>query len=431
MPTKKKSIDNKKGVETLQTRIEKLEAENIKLKHELSESENKKQKVPYKWLRNSGTIFFVTVSIVCFMLFNIASWVKNTVLDTDTFVATTQPLIAQPAVQETLQRDISNALFEKVNVEEELQKALPENIAFLSGPLSSQIESFTSNKIGEVLASPQLYQLWGQSLETVHSKLIDYIKNDSADGVISVNDVYAAVSGQISEDSRLSFLTNRQLPPKLGTITLTEITWLPQVRSYVDALTVTPLVFLGISLASLVAAVALAFNRRRVALLTGILLMVMMFATLAALAVGNWQAGEYVQPQNKAFVEAVYSTITQPLETRTLGYASLFSTLVLVGLLTSKIRWIVKVRYAIDGKLVHWARAVLPGVTPPSWLISFSSHIGIVCWILFAVLFIVIGLRLPPEYTEIKNGVFWGTISVSIAYIAHVVSRALQQPKKH
>ncbi len=36
MPTKKKSIDNKKGAETLQTRIEKLEAENIKLKHELS-----------------------------------------------------------------------------------------------------------------------------------------------------------------------------------------------------------------------------------------------------------------------------------------------------------------------------------------------------------------------------------------------------------
>lgn len=427
MPSKKSKSSSKVSPEELESKIKKLEAENSKLKSELTK-ENQPKK-PYKFLRNSGTVFFLTLSIVAFMLFNLSSWLKSTVLDTETFVATTQPLIAQPAVQDTLQRDISNALFEKVNVEEELQKALPENIAFLSGPLSSQIESFTSNKIGELLASPQVYQLWGTTLENVHSKLIDYIQNDNADGVISVNDVYVAISNQISEDSRLSFLTNRQLPPKLGTITLKEITWLPQVRSYVDILTATPLVFLGISLASFIAAIALSFNRRRVVLLAGILFMVMMFATLAALVVGYWQAGEYAQPQNKAFVQAVYSTVTQPLETRTLGYVSLFSVLVLVGILTSKIRWIVKARYAIDGKLVQFARSVLPRTAPPSWLISFSSHIGIVCWILFTVLFVVIGLRIPPEYTEIKNGIFWGTILVSIAYITHVVSRALRQPK--
>ena len=429
MPSTKKMHASKVSAEELQLRIEKLEAENSKLKSEILLSAQTQDKRPYKFLRNSGTIFFITLSIVSFMLFNVSSWVKNTILDTDTFVATTQPLISQPEVQQALQRDITNALFEKVNVEQELQNALPENIAFLSGPLAGQIESFTSNKVGEVLASPQLYSIWGKTLESVHSKVIEYIQNDSADGVISVNDLYTAVSNRIAEDGKLGFLTNKQLPPKLGTITVKEITWLPEVRQYVDALTVTPLIFLGISIASFLLAVALAFRRKTVALTGVILLAVMMLSTYVALLVGGGQVANLAQQQNQSFVQAVYSTITAPLENRTLGYASLFSAIALVGILTAKIDWLVRLRTNIDKRLVQWANVVLPKMDAPSWLVSFSSHIGVICWTVFLLLFIVIGVRIPPEYTEIKNAVFWATIAVSIAYLVHVVSRALRHTK--
>lgn len=164
--------------------------------------------------------------------------------------------------------------------------------------------------------------------------------------------------------------------------------------------------------------------------LTGVVLLaIIMLSTYLGLLIGGGQVADLAQPQNQAFVQAVYSTITAPLENRTLGYASLFGAIALVGLLTAKVEWLLRLRTAVDKRFVRWARIILPNADAPHWLVAFSSHIGVICWTVFILLFIVIGLRIPPEYTEVKNAVFWATIAVILAYIAHVVSRALRITK--
>lgn len=410
----------------MQKQLESLQKENATLKKELTHDlPSAKRRGGHGWIKKAAIIFFVTLSVVCFMLFNLSSWVKNTLLDTDTFVTTMQPVIAQPAVQETLQIEITDALFEKVDIQQELQNTLPENIAFLSGPLANQIESFTFSKVGEILASPQIYNLWGQLLATVQTQVVGYILNDNADGVITINEIYTAVSTRISEDSKLAFLTNKQLPEKLGTITIAEVSWTEEARRVADALTIAPLIFLAVSVASFLLAVVLSTKRRVIALVILILTTIILLATVIALAIGNWQLGESVDAAYKEASQAVFSTITQPLENRTYGYAALFGAVSLILIVTSRAAFIKKpIRY-IDKKLVALASKLVPkGTSAPMWLTNYSQHVVVVCWTVFIVLFVIIGVRIPPEYTEIKSGLLWASFVVLLLYFVHVLRRA-------
>lgn len=427
MAAKKGTVTSKEIAE-LKLQLDELQKENTQLKQALQRAPAKKQRKPYEWLRKSAVVFFITLSVVSFMLFNVSSWVKNTILDTDTFVTTMQPLIAEPAVQQSMQNEITTRLFESVNIESELQKALPENLTFLSGPLASQIESFTAAKVGQVIASPQVYALWGESLGIVQSKVVGYIQNPNADGVISVNDVYTTISDRVSEDSKVSFLFNKQLPAKVGTITLAEVKWLPEARRYVDMITVAPIVFLLTSIISLALSIVLSVRKRRTTLVFLMLSIVMLFATLAALAIGNWQIADVAKPENKALAQAVFATITNPLENRTLGYVSLFGVLALVIMLTSNIGWIRRSRIYVDGKLLLLVNTILPSVVVPAWLQSFSRYIVAITWTVFIVLFIGIGVRIPPEYSEVKAGLLWASLAVAVLYIVHTVIRSLNRP---
>lgn len=428
MAAKKNTAVSNKEISALQQQLKKLERENMELKNELSKDSGVK-KTHSGFLRKSGVVFFVTLSIVTFMLFNVSSWIKNTVLDTDTFVTTMQPLIAEPAVQKTIQDEVTKNLFESVDVEQALQNALPEDIAFLSAPLSSQVEAYTASKVGQVLASQEVYDLWGRTLEVVHGKVVGYIENENADGVISVNDVYASVSEKVSDDRKISFLFNRQLPDKVGTITLAEVSWLPEARSYAQVMNVTPIVFLLTSTVSFLIAIGLSLKKRRTTIVTLVLVIIMMLSTLGALSLGNWQLGNSVQAKYVDTAQAVFTTITTPLENRTLGYAALFGAILLVMVLTSGAGFIKKSRQYVDAKLKDIASSILPAVSVPTWLQTFSNYISVIAWTVFIVLFIVIGVRIPPEYNEVKAALLWSSLAVLVLYLAHVCIRALNRKK--
>jgi hypothetical protein len=427
MATKKSAKPSKQDeIKMLEQKIAKLEQENKNLKDSVPK---KTKKEPLQWFRKLGVIFFITLSIVMFMLFNIASWTKNTLLDTNTFVNTMQPVIGEPAVQKVVQDDITTKLFEKVDIEAKLQETLPENVAFLSGPLSSQIESFVYSKVGSVLASQQIYDAWGNSLERIHTRLIGYINNENADGVITVNDIYASISDRVSEDSKISFLFNKTLPEKFGSITLAEVSWLPEARSYVNLLTIAPPIMLAISLVSAVLAIVL--SRRKKIVFGAILALttLLMAATLAALWVITQRIGDQVDAKYADAAQAIFSTISAPLEARTQGYLALLLITLVVLVLTSNASYIKKTRKFLHLNIQKVANSILPKVTVPSWLLQVSDKSSIISWTAFVVLFIVLGVRIPPVYDQVVKGFIISTVVVFVIYIARIVIASLDRKK--
>lgn len=430
MPTKKsnRKPPQSQEIASLRSESKRLQQENDALKEQLVAITSKKPKKSRKWYKNALTVLLLTVSVVSFMLFNVSSWVKNTILDTDTFVATMQPLISQPAVQENITQEISTRLFENVNVEEQLENVLPDQVAFLSGPLANQVVSVTEGRIQKVISSPQVYTLWGEALGKAQTAVVGYIQNDNNDGVVDVNDVYTKISANVSSDDKLSFLFNRQLPPKVGTITLAEIQWLPQARSYINMLSVAPPVFLATSLVTLLGAVLLSVKKRRLVIVFLVLSLVMMFATIAALSLGNWQLGNSVNPENKGLAQAVYTTITEPLKNRTISYGTLLFAITIVAIVSAPIAWIKRVRQYVDTTIVHLATKLLPTVSLPRWLIDFSAYISVISWTLFIALFVIVGVRIPPDYNQVITGFAWATFASIVLYIVHVCVRVMNRP---
>ena len=428
MSKQKPKNTTKTELSELQARINELEVENAYLREKF-ETKQLPKKHSWNWLRKSAIVFFVALSVTSIMLFNVSVWLKNTIIDTDTFVSTIQPLLKEDVIQERIQTDITNALFERIDIASELQKVLPENIAFLSVPLADQIESTTSDKIGEALSSDRVYAIWGKSLSGVHDTVISYINNESADGVVTVNEVYDVVSSSISQDSQLGFLTNKQLPDKVGSFTITEFSWLPQARATINTVTYAPLVFLVSSVFSFLMAILLSRNKRRTLLTILVLISVIFFSTLAALTLANWEIGQVAKPQNSTIAQSIYSTITAPLEQRTLGYAAFFVILSIVTLATSSIEWVKTTRRFIDEKFILVANKFLPKKTLPLWMTNTRQHITAIAWALFIGIFLISGFRLPPEYNQLKNGFALSLFALSLLYLMSVFIRSVTRNK--
>lgn len=412
---------NAKEIKALKEHISQLEHSNKDLKEKVNmQHSNKKPKSFLGFLRNAGVIFFVTLSIVTFMLFNITSWVKATLLDTDTFVETTRPLIEQPAVQKTLQEEITSAIFENINVEEELSNALPENVAFLAGPLAGQVESFTYDKVGEVLESEQLEGLWVTTLETVQKTLLEYITNDQSDGVININDLYGYASDQL-QDTQIAFLLNKQLPDSVGQITLIELPYFDEVKSTVNFVDKLPIVLLITSALSFIMALLLAINMRKVITVTVILSFIMTAATLLAIYIMGIITANQANPEYADAVKEIYVVITDPLIIRTQGYLALLGVVLAIMLITSKVGFVTKSATYLNKLSINTMKKYVPKFDVPSWLEWTITSNKVLCWTIFYTLLVVIGLRVPPNADQVITAFIIASVTSLIIYLATLV----------
>jgi hypothetical protein len=70
-----------------------------------------------------------------------AVWVRNTLLDTDNYVATVGPLASESQVQHAIANRVTDALFTNVDVEQKVADALPARAGFLAAPVSNGIRT--------------------------------------------------------------------------------------------------------------------------------------------------------------------------------------------------------------------------------------------------------------------------------------------------
>lgn len=388
-----------------------LKQENEKLRHEL-ELVKVHKKTRHFW-RRFAAIFFAVLAVVSFMLFNLSFWVRDTVTNTDTFVATMQPLIKDKDVQEAITTELSSQIFSRVDIEGELKKALPENIAFIAGPFASQVKSFTTGKIGELLNSQQAYDIWTKSLQTTHSTLINYITNESNTGVISVNDLYSYAGNELG-NSQLSFLFNKTLPPKIGEIQITEIKWVPEARQAINVLNKLPIELFLLSVVFALLALWSAIDKKRIIVGMLVFSFVMMIATLIAIKVGIYEAGAQTSQQFSAAAESTADIITQPLAEQTRGVAWLIGSVLAVALVSSNISWVVWVRSKITLAVNYLVKKINFKHSVPNWLVWIADYKVVIEWTLVAVMFVAFALRMPPTDNGIIAALVGSAIMVSI-----------------
>lgn len=399
-------------VPDLSARVQELEAENAKLKTALlKQSKYVKVERPSRW-RPILSGLCATIAVVSFALWNVGYWTRATITDTDSFVAATAPLIRDQDIEKALQAKISQEIFSRVNLQQELTNVLPENLTFIAEPLASQVEGFATNKIGEALASEQAAQVWQQTLTVAHGKIIDYLEDPTKDSTISLSEVYAFAGSKL-QDGKAGFLFGHTLPSSVGNITVANLPNVDKARQALKVLDQTVVALGATTIVMLIAAIALSTKKRNILVGMSIFTLVFMFATVAALAIGQAQIANAVAPEYSDAAKAAFSIITEQLRSQTLGVAWLVMAGLGVMLVVSEWSVMQFIRRSLRLGL-DWLAGRLPAFTMPGILSWIALNRLVIAWTLVAVSFALFALRMPPTQSGVMSALVASAVVILV-----------------
>lgn len=145
-------------------------------------------------------------------------WVHNQVANTDRFVATAGPLIREPALQSAITDRVTDAVFTYLDVRALFTDAvdllaaqgLPDPVADrlrgLAGPLAAGVRGFTHDRVGELVASPQVAQVWDRTLRVAHEQVTSVLSGSASavsirgdDVVLDLAPFIDSAKGQLAE----------------------------------------------------------------------------------------------------------------------------------------------------------------------------------------------------------------------------------------
>lgn len=399
---------------TVMTKEELIEENKILLKQleHINAQQAKEKPGKFRWLKSAVIVLLVIVTALSFIALNASILINRTITNTDQFVATNQPLISEPAITENISTKLSKELFSKVDVEQKLQESLPENIQFLAGPLSSQIEGFTQSQINKALQSAEAQKIWTEILKNSQSTIIAYLRNDSNTGVITINSLYS-YANQNLENSQISFLLNKNIPPKVGNIQIADIKAVPQARTYLNYIERAPQILVLLLIISIALALFLAKNKRKTGIVIVSVLFVTSLALLASIKIGEDQVGQLAQPENKDAALAIYNTVSKSMISQVQGLVWLLGAILITFILTSPSKLITKIKSALRNLLDKIFGKILPDFQAPQFLLSIEKNRFIVELALAVGCFVGFGLRLPPT----KQGMINSIISAAVAIV--------------
>jgi len=293
-----------------------------------------KVKVPKKRTGWRKTLAVLTVSLASALLVtgNLLLWAGNTFVDTDKYVAAVGPLIEEPEIQSALASYSTQQLFNNTDVEAYVVSVLPTQAAVLAPQLTSQLKNYTESTIEKILASQKMEDYWYSSLTKRHNAFINFVKEYQGDETIQVSDIYNQITKQLT-DTKLSFLANKQLPEKYGSIEVATVGWLPVLHKVASNIgiyqAITTALFLGLSLAS----IYLAANKRKMIIRLGIIYTIVMLLTLLSARIVRGIVVSEVSPEYQTAVQIAYSTVLNGLALQTIMISML-------GLFTAFAAWI-------------------------------------------------------------------------------------------
>lgn len=124
----------------------------------------------------------VVLAVILVPVSVITVWAVNTVTDTDHYVATLAPLAHERVVTDFVAADATNQLFEKLNVQKNIGKALPQKASFLAAPLSNTLHGFVERQLKDLLRSTWFQNLWDSLNRSTHTTLVNVLTGKTTPG---------------------------------------------------------------------------------------------------------------------------------------------------------------------------------------------------------------------------------------------------------
>jgi hypothetical protein len=215
----------------------------------------------------------------------IGVWTANQVSDTNRYIANIEPLIHNPAIQNSLTDNITTAITTHLNVSgltnqaaaALTSKGLPRLGTLLktfSGPLSSAVAGFIHNTVHKIITSPKFANAWIQVNTVAHQTLVKALSGQT--GAISVSngrvvlDLAPFIAIVKQDLVKRGFTLVNSLPPIHPTIALFSAKSLVQAQSLYRLINDLKIVLPILSLLLIALGVYVNRNHRRALIAAGL-----------------------------------------------------------------------------------------------------------------------------------------------------------------
>src|SRR6266540_3565159 len=124
----------------------------------------------------------VAATLLAFLA-TFAVWANRQLLETDTWTNTSSKLLEDPEIQAQVSTYMVDTLYANVDVQAELQQALPPRLQPLAGPASAGLRELATNLANRALQNPKFQQLWEQANHNAQQTLVDVVEHGGSQDV--------------------------------------------------------------------------------------------------------------------------------------------------------------------------------------------------------------------------------------------------------
>ncbi len=211
--------------------------------------------------RRKRVLALIVVGALVAFLALFAIWAKRQLLETETWTETSTEVLENEDVREQVSAFMVETLFTSVDVNAQLQQALPPRAAPAAGVISGAVRRLADDLADRALERPRVQQLWETANEEAHERLLEVIAEGSEGDVgLDLREIIVQLGDQIGVDA------DSKLPADAGQIVILEADQLKTAQEAIDLLETLAWALAALALLIFGVAIYLARGWRREAL---------------------------------------------------------------------------------------------------------------------------------------------------------------------
>lgn len=356
--------------------LEAVRAEVDRLKEEVEKLEAKPR--TRARLRKVFAVVFVVIAVLAASAITPGVWARRTVYETKRYIGVVGPLASDPAVQEALARQLTQAVFTAADIQSRVQAAIAQRapkLEFIAGSITTSLQGFVQDQVQTLFASDQFQQFWVNANTLLQQQLVAVLDGKSEALTVQGNQVvfnYLPLLNQALQQlsATLSALLNRtitlptitpdtvpsqavtsletalgvSLPDTFGSVTLFQGDELTSVQNAVSIFNKTLILAIVLFILSVALALVLSTNRRRtlLQLLTALIVVVVLERRFAIAQASN--VVSMAKPENQAAVQAIIGAFLSSLLLATKRILWVLFVVLIVAVVTAPYPWAIRAR---------------------------------------------------------------------------------------
>lgn len=220
-------------------------------------------------------VLLAVLSAVLMLFAVLGWWTHGALVQEKGFVAALGPLAGEEEVRSWVADTLSRQIQADTLIEEEMEKALPTSLGFLSGSLSAQVKRLVSEAGRGLVKSSLFEQVWREALRQLHPSVAGFVQRNEALSTTSDGTVYLDLGPlgvemlALVRDTGLSLPESLQPAADTGVVKLFQYRPMPWMQRLLEVVERTRWALLVAGVVCLMAALVFARRRSRVFMAAG------------------------------------------------------------------------------------------------------------------------------------------------------------------